>query len=67
VEKAAKERGYTFPILLDESGEVTKNYGVRGTPTIYLLDREGKLIGGAVGDREWNSDKAREIIKLLLQ
>lgn len=67
VEKVVKERGYSFPVLLDETQEVTKAYGVRGTPTIYLIDREGKAIGAAVGERGWDSDQGREVLKLLLQ
>ncbi len=67
VAKAVKERGYDFPVLLDETGEVTKNYGVRGTPTVFLIDREGRALGSSVGDRNWDSEEGREILKLLLQ
>jgi glutathione peroxidase-family protein len=35
--KRAKEKGYTFPYLRDDSQEVTKMYGATKTPHIYLL------------------------------
>lgn len=31
----------SFPILLDETGDVTTRYGVRGIPTSYFIDRNG--------------------------
>lgn len=67
VAKAVKERGYDFPVLLDETGEVTRNYGVRGTPTVFIIDREGRALGNSVGERNWDSEEGREILRLLLQ
>jgi peroxiredoxin len=31
----------TFPILLDDTGEATTRYGVRGLPTSYFINRQG--------------------------
>jgi peroxiredoxin len=44
----ARQEGYTFRVLIDEvdSGETFKAadpYGVAGTPTLYLVDRAGKI------------------------
>ena len=40
VRRVVKERGYTAPVLLDVSGDVTgRVYGVWGPPTVYLVDR----------------------------
>ena len=35
------EFGITFPIVLDETGEVSKMYQVMGLPTSVLIDKEG--------------------------
>lgn len=38
---------YTFTALKNPGGEfqwATKNYGVRGTPTSFLLDGDGKIL-----------------------
>jgi peroxiredoxin len=44
VRRTARERRYTAPVLLDETGEVTgKVYGVWGPPTLYFVDRDGNL------------------------
>ena len=67
VRKTAQERGYTAPVLLDESGDVTgRLYGVWGPPTVYFIDRRGRLIGRAVGPRGWESPAARTFIEALL-
>ncbi|HEY7868051.1 MAG TPA: TlpA disulfide reductase family protein, partial [Methylomirabilota bacterium] len=64
VRRAATERGYTAPVLLDASGDVTgRAYGVFGPPTAYLVDREGRLIGRIVGGRDWGSPAARDLIR----
>jgi hypothetical protein len=67
VGRVARERGYTAPVLLDESGDVTgRIYGVWGPPTIYLVDRQGRLIGRAVGPRDWSTPAARSFVQALL-
>ena len=49
-----KQEGYTFRVLIDELDEkemfkVADPYGVGGTPTIYLVDRAGKVALAKVG------------------
>ena len=41
MQKRAKERGYTFPYLIDETQEVYKEYGAQRTPHVFLLKKEG--------------------------
>lgn len=67
VRQVARERGYVAPVLLDQSGDVTgRQYGVWGPPTVYVIDREGHLVGRAVGARPWDSAGARELLLALL-
>jgi hypothetical protein len=67
VRGVVKERGYVAPVLLDESGDVTgRVYGVWGPPTVYLIDRAGRLIGRALGRRDWSTPAARALIHNLL-
>ncbi len=40
----AREAGYTFPYLFDESQAVAKAYRAACTPDIFLFDRERKLV-----------------------
>lgn len=40
----AKEEGFTFPYLFDETQEVAKSYTAACTPDLFLFDKERKLI-----------------------
>jgi len=67
VRRTAKERGYVAPVLLDDSGDVTgRLYGVWGPPTVYFVDRAGRLVGRAVGPRNWQTPAARHLVEALL-
>lgn len=49
-----KQEGYTFRILIDELDakemfKVADPFGVGGTPTVYLVDRAGKVAFAKVG------------------
>jgi len=60
-----EQRHITFPVLLDESGAVAGAYRVRGTPTVVLVDRQGRLLGRTVGSREWDTE-CRPLLAALL-
>jgi hypothetical protein len=67
VRRVARDRGYTAPVLLDERGDVTGvRYGVFGPPTVYVIDREGRLLARGVGPRDWTSPAARRLFDALL-
>jgi peroxiredoxin len=40
----AREAGYTFPYLVDESQEVARAYGAACTPDFFLLDGNRRLV-----------------------
>ena len=67
VRRVAHERGYVAPVLVDESGDVTgRLYGVWGPPTVYVVDRDGRLVGRIVGARDWSTPAARTFLRELL-
>ena len=67
VKRTVAERGYTAPVLLDESGDVAgKVYGVWGPPSAYLVDRQGRLLGRMVGPRDWDTPEASRLVQELL-
>lgn len=41
VEDFVAEMGATFPIVLDEEGQVSETYQIRGLPTTIFVDRDG--------------------------
>jgi peroxiredoxin len=50
VERYVEEMGLTFPILLDETGDVRSQFQVRGFPTTYFVDRDGVLREQFIGE-----------------
>ena len=63
VKRTAAERGYTAPVLIDRSGNVTGiGYGVFGPPTAYLIDRQGRLVARMVGERDWSAPAVRSLL-----
>jgi peroxiredoxin len=57
----AKEKGFTFAYLYDETQEVAKKYGATKTPHVFVLDKElvVKYIG-AIDDSPKDESKVNE-------
>ncbi len=66
VQRYDKQRGLTFPLVLDPTGEITRSYGVIGIPSTFLVGRDGRPVALAVGPRAWGSAEARVLIEVLL-
>lgn len=67
VAKVAHERDYVAPVLLDRTGDVAgRLYGVWGPPTVYVVDRSGRLIARSVGAKDWAQPAARQLLLALL-
>ncbi|GJM29736.1 MAG: hypothetical protein DHS20C17_23710 [Cyclobacteriaceae bacterium] len=60
MQKRAKEKGFTFPYLMDETQEVTRTYGATNTPHVFVLDRKSndKFIIEYIGAIDNNSRNA---------
>ncbi|MBQ9721117.1 MAG: TlpA family protein disulfide reductase, partial [Oscillospiraceae bacterium] len=43
------ENGYTYPVLMDASGELIRYYGVSAIPTTFMIDAEGNIYGYVPG------------------
>ncbi len=66
VEKFVKEENLTMEILLDIGSSVGRMYGANAIPATYIIDKEGKIIGGKIGAHDWDSDGVIKILKDLL-
>ena len=44
-----EENGYTYPVVMDETGEVFTQYYVYSYPTTYMIDKEGNIFGYLTG------------------
>jgi peroxiredoxin len=66
VARWSKDKRLSFTILLDPSGSVTSDYEVTATPTVFVLSREGKLVGKALGNKAWTSERGRALLTRLI-
>ena len=44
-----EDNGYTYPSLMDTTGDTLLQYYVTSFPTSFFIDREGRVIGYMVG------------------
>lgn len=44
-----------LPILLDRSSSLAQKWYIRGLPVAYILDGQGQVIYGAIGERVWDA------------
>ena len=59
--------GLSFPILHDSDYQVGLTYGARTLPMTFIIDRKGIIRQRVFGARDWNSQKARNLIRELIQ
>ena len=57
----------SFPILLDEEGEVEQLYPSMTIPFTYVIDREGRVVARVDGAKNWESNETFEAIEYLLK
>lgn len=58
VKRFFKNFNLTFTSLLDSDGEVGARFRITAIPTTFILDKQGVIIGKAVGPRNWDGEKA---------
>ena len=44
-----EENGYTYPVLMDTTGQQFAAYGVYALPTTFMIDRDGNVFGYVSG------------------
>ena len=56
-----EENGYTYPVVMDEGGEMFMQYGVFSYPTTFMVNKDGNVYGYASG--QLTEDIMRDIIR----
>jgi AhpC/TSA family protein len=65
VTRWAKDKRLSFTILLDPSGATSRDYEVTATPTVFVLSGNGKLVGKALGNKPWASERGHALLTRL--
>ena len=54
-----------FPLLMDRDSAVTGQWPIRGLPTTFVVDPDGRLVYRAIGSREWDDPALLALIRAL--
>jgi peroxiredoxin len=64
MQRNSKQKGFTFPYVIDETQEVAKAYGALKTPHVYVLQKKGNdyivRYVGAIDDNTESAEKAHK-------
>jgi peroxiredoxin len=59
MKEKAREKGFSFPYLFDESQQIAKDYGAGFTPEFFVLNRERKVVYMGAMDDSPNADNVK--------
>lgn len=65
VKKFLKDRGYTFPTVIDENSEVMRKYFIQAFPTSFVIDKEGNVYGYVMGGL--TKEQIKQVIEEVLK
>ncbi len=54
-----------FPLLMDRDSTVVTKWPVRGLPTTFVVDPQGRLVYRAIGGREWDDPRLMAQVRAL--
>ena len=65
VKKFLKDKGYTFPTVIDENSEVLRKYFIQAFPTSFVIDKEGNVYGYVMGGL--TKEQIKQVIEEVLK
>ena len=61
-----EKHGFTFDSLIDQRMEVARQFGVRGTPTTVVVNRQGEIVARGLGPFDLESPEFTQYLNTLL-
>lgn len=65
VARFAEQYGVELPLPIDPSSRVVQSWPVRGLPTTFVVDPQGRLAYSAAGEREWDDPALLDQVRAL--
>ena len=62
-----ERNGHRLATLLDPQMAVAREYGIRWIPVTVIVDRQGVVVGRAIGPRAWDGKEAVDLVQSLLK
>jgi thiol-disulfide isomerase/thioredoxin len=66
VRKFIEKNRYHFSVLLDPAGKTLDLFEINKIPTTLILNKNGKMIGRAIGPRNWSNPEVFSFIDQML-
>jgi peroxiredoxin len=66
VQPYMEKHQYTFQTLIDQRMEVASQFGVRGTPTTVVVNRQGQIVARGLGPFNLESPEFAQYLQQLL-
>jgi len=67
ISKYLRNMQVAFPVLMDVTHEVSEKYEVAGLPSVYILDRDGRLRYVYKEYKQGNEDEYRKYVRELME
>ncbi len=61
------KNGFRLPTLIDPRMTVAREHGIRWIPVTVVVDRQGIMVGRAIGPREWDGKQALDLVQSLVK
>jgi thiol-disulfide isomerase/thioredoxin len=52
-----------LPIYLDPKGRLARAFALKGLPTTFVIDREGRVVAGLLGPAAWDSPESKAFLR----
>jgi peroxiredoxin len=62
-----QNRRYRFPVLLDPAGKTLDLFEIHRIPATVIIDKKGRMIGRAIGPRDWSQPEVFSLIDEMLK
>lgn len=66
VKEFFEDHKLSFISLLDSTGEVRERFRIRAIPSTFILDKTGRIIGKAFGEKEWDRKEVIDLFTYLV-
>lgn len=62
-----EKNAFRLPTLVDPKMAVAREHGIRWIPVTVVVDRQGVMVGRAIGPREWDGKQAVDLVQSLVK
>ena len=56
-----------LPVYLDPRGNLARAFALKGLPTTFIIDRQGRVVAGLIGPADWDSTEAKAFLREYLR